>query len=70
MRRSRWRARCSSEVPEESDDRRSARMLLDWQVESQSSRQLAPLDEREIAWEGEAIVGCRTAGTFPISGRR
>jgi hypothetical protein len=41
---------------EESDDRRSARILLDWQVESQSSRQLAPLDEREIAWEGEAIV--------------
>ncbi|MEO8623807.1 MAG: hypothetical protein ABI625_22190, partial [bacterium] len=37
-------------------DRRSAAILLDWQVESQSSRQLAPLDEREIAWEGEAIV--------------
>ena len=39
-----------------SDDQRSARILLDWQVESQSSRQLAPLDEREIVWEGEAIV--------------
>ena len=41
---------------DDSDDRRSARILLDWQVESRSSRQLAPLDEREIAWEGEAIV--------------
>jgi hypothetical protein len=36
--------------PEGSEDRRSARLLLDWQVDSQSSRQLAPLDEREIAW--------------------
>jgi hypothetical protein len=41
---------------EGSEERRSARLLLDWQVESQSSRQLAALDEREIAWEGEAVV--------------
>jgi Peptidase family M3 len=40
----------------ESDDRRSARLLLEWQVESQSSRAVAPLDEREIAWEGSAVV--------------
>ena len=33
----------------------SARILLDWQVESQASRDLAALDEREIAWESEAI---------------
>jgi hypothetical protein len=39
-----------------SDERRSARLLLDWQVEAQSSRELAALDEREIAWEGEAVV--------------
>ena len=44
---------------EGSDERRSARLLLDWQAESQSARELAPLDEREIAWEGDAIV--RTA---------
>ena len=44
---------------EGSDDRRSARVLLDWQTESQSSRRLAPLDEREIEWEGDAVV--RTA---------
>ena len=41
---------------EQSEERRSARLLLDWQVESQSSRELAPLDEREIAWEGDAVV--------------
>ncbi len=41
---------------EGSEERRSARLLLDWQVESRSSRQLAALDEREIAWEGDAVV--------------
>jgi hypothetical protein len=41
---------------EGSEERRSARLLLDWQVESQSSRELAALDEREIAWEGDAVV--------------
>ena len=41
---------------EGSDDRRSARLLLDWQAESQSSRELAPLDEREIAWEANAVA--------------
>ena len=39
-----------------SEEQRSARLLLDWQTESQSSRQLALLDEREIAWEGQAMV--------------
>ena len=39
-----------------SEERRSARLLLDWQVESQSSRQLAALDEREIAWEADAVL--------------
>lgn len=41
---------------EGSEERRSTRLLLDWQVESQSSRALAPLDERDIAWEGAAVV--------------
>jgi hypothetical protein len=39
---------------EGSEERRSARLLLEWQVESQASRALAELDEREIAWEGSA----------------
>ena len=45
--------------PEGSEEWRSARLLLDWQVVSQSDRELAALDEREIAWEGDAVV--RTA---------
>lgn len=39
-----------------SEEQRSARLLLDWQAESQSGRQLAALDEREIAWESSAVV--------------
>jgi hypothetical protein len=46
-------------APAGTDEHRSARLLLDWQVESQVSRALAPYDEREIAWEGSAVV--RTA---------
>jgi len=41
---------------EGTEERRSARLLLDWQAESQSARQLAGLDEREIAWEASAVV--------------
>jgi hypothetical protein len=37
-------------------DLRSARSLLDWQVDSQSSRAVAEHDEREIAWEASAVV--------------
>lgn len=39
-----------------SEDRRAARLLLDWQAESQSARELASLDEREIEWESSAVV--------------
>ncbi len=38
------------------EEQRSARLLLDWQAESQSARQLATLDEREISWERSAVV--------------
>jgi hypothetical protein len=41
---------------EGSEERRSTRLLLDWQAEAQSSRELAPQDEREIAWEADAVV--------------
>jgi len=43
-------------APEGSEERRSARLILDWQAESQSGRQLAELDEREIAWEASAVA--------------
>jgi len=39
-----------------SETNRSSRLLLDWQVEGQTSRLLAPLDEREIAWEASAVA--------------
>ncbi len=51
---------------EGSEERRSARLLLDWQVEAQSSRQLAALDEREIAWEGDAVVKTADGRVIPI----
>ena len=38
------------------DDWRSARALLDWEVESYASRQLVELDERVIAWEATAMI--------------
>src|SRR6185312_11302021 len=39
-----------------SDAHRSGRMLVEWLIESRVGRELAPLEEREIAWEGEAVV--------------
>jgi hypothetical protein len=38
------------------DEWRSARALLDWQVESHASRELAELDERLIAWEASSVI--------------
>jgi hypothetical protein len=39
------------------EDHRQARILLEWLAgEMQSSRELAPLEEREIAWESSAVV--------------
>ncbi|HTR79549.1 MAG TPA: hypothetical protein VMH39_15630 [Gemmatimonadaceae bacterium] len=43
-------------APTGSDERRQARMLLEWQAEAQASRELAALDEREITWRGSAVV--------------
>ena len=41
---------------EGSEAKRGARLLLDWQVDGLVSRELAALDEREIAWESSAVV--------------
>jgi Peptidase family M3 len=43
-------------APEQSEDKRSARWLLEWEIETQASRPLAALDEREIAWENSAVI--------------
>ena len=45
--------RCTSPATEA---HRQARMLLEWLAELQISRDLAPLEEREIAWESSAIL--------------
>lgn len=39
-----------------SEDARSARMLVDWLLESRVGRELAPLEEREFAWESAAVI--------------
>jgi hypothetical protein len=39
-----------------SEEWRSARALLDWQVETHAARELAALDERLIAWEATAVI--------------
>ncbi len=53
-------------APADSEDRRSTRLLLDWQAESQSARQLAALDEREIAWEGSTVVPISETRSIPF----
>lgn len=49
-----------------SEEYRGLRQLLDWQAESQVSRELAALDEREIAWEGQAMVALPDGGKVPF----
>jgi hypothetical protein len=41
---------------ENTDDRRSAQSLLEWEIESQAAKPLAALDEREIEWENSALI--------------
>lgn len=48
------------------DAHRSARLLLDWEAESRVSRELAPLDERELAWESAAVVTLEDGRRIPF----
>ena len=50
-----------------SEARRAARMMLEWQVESQVSRAMASLDEREIALEHGAVVRAGDGREVPYS---
>ncbi|HJP60445.1 MAG TPA: hypothetical protein VJ865_10610 [Gemmatimonadaceae bacterium] len=43
-------------APDKSEEQRSARLLLEWEIESQAAKPLAALDEREIEWENSAVV--------------
>jgi hypothetical protein len=51
---------------EGSEERRSMRLLVDWQAEAQSARQLAPLDEKEIAWQASAVVNVSDSRAIPF----
>jgi len=53
-------------APDGSEAQRSARLLLEWQADAQSSRQLAHLDEREIAWESSAVVRMADGRELPF----
>ncbi len=39
-----------------SDEHRTARVLLEWLIDSGIGRELAPLDERELKWEATATI--------------
>jgi hypothetical protein len=41
---------------ENTDERRSAQALLEWEIETQAAKPLAALDEREIEWENTAVI--------------
>ncbi len=51
--------------PPGSEDHRSGRMLVEWLLESRVGRELAPLEEREIAWEGAAMIPLADGGAEP-----
>lgn len=48
-----------------SEDARSARMILEWQIESRIGRQLAHLDEREVALETDAMIQIADGRVIP-----
>jgi hypothetical protein len=53
-------------APAGSEDERASRLLTEWLAESQSARALAPLDERQIAWEGQAVVQLADGRQLPF----
>jgi hypothetical protein len=48
-----------------SDEHRSARVLLDWLIDSGIGRELAPLDERELKWEANATIALPDGSVEP-----
>ena len=49
------------------DSLRSARALLEWQVESQAGRAVAAQEEAEIAWESQATIRLSDGSQVPYS---
>jgi hypothetical protein len=48
-----------------SEEYRSGRMLVEWLLDSRVGRELATLEEREIAWEGSAMIPLADGGVEP-----
>ncbi len=48
-----------------SDAHRGARLMLEWEVESQTGRAVAEIEEREIAWESSAVVSLPDGRQYP-----
>lgn len=57
----------SSADEREGEAFRSARALLEWQVESQAGRVVAEQDEREIEWEANAIIRLADGSLVPYA---
>ena len=53
------------DAAEGSEDARAARMMLEWQVEARVGRQLASLDEREVALENESVIRVADGRVIP-----
>lgn len=49
------------------NEQRAARLLLEWQAESQAGRVVAEQDEREIAWETTAVVRLADGRELPYA---
>src|SRR5436190_10049728 len=43
-------------APDGSEEHRQTRILLEWLADSQTGRELAGLEERELAWEASAMI--------------
>ena len=53
------------DAPAGSEEHRSARSLLDWQIEARAARETAQLEERELEWEATAMVRLDDGRTIP-----
>jgi len=52
-------------APAGSEEQRAARRMLEWQIDSQTGRQLAALDERELRAENQAVIRLDGGRTIP-----
>ena len=56
-----------ADTPAGSEERRRARLLLEWVAETHAGQVLAPLDEVELAWEASAVVSTADGRRVPYA---